>query len=86
MPNATKKTSSVVVAWTQKQKPPLPKGSDLFGGEFPANSTGVRQVKTKWMAVKRRIENSYFSALARFGPMTRSRKAFISSNGYRVCK
>jgi hypothetical protein len=62
------------------------RGADLFGGEFPNNSLGFREVKTKWMMVERRIEHSYISALARFGPMVRSRKAFVSKNGFRVCE
>jgi hypothetical protein len=69
-----------------KSKVVTTRGADLFGGEFPNNSLGFREVKTKWMMVERRIEHSYLSALARFGPMVRSRKAFVSKNGFRGYK
>jgi hypothetical protein len=38
-----------------KTNPVITRGSDMFGGEFPNNSVGLREVKTKWMKVDRRI-------------------------------
>jgi hypothetical protein len=83
---AERKTISKYIP-VQKKNPVITRGSDMFGGEFPNNSVlGLGEVKTKWMKVDRRIEHSYLSALARFGPMVRSRKAFVSKNGFRVCE
>jgi hypothetical protein len=80
------KTMSTYVP-VQKTNPAiLTRGSDMFGGVFPNNSVGLREVKTKRMKVDRRIEHSYMSALARFGPMVRSCKAFVSKNGFRACE
>jgi hypothetical protein len=72
----------------QKKETPCnlvtPRGSNLFGGELPNSSTGLREVKTKRTTVERKVENSFFSALARFGPMIRARKSLTSGNGFRV--
>jgi hypothetical protein len=53
---AQKKAISQYVP-VQKTNPVITRGSDMFGGEFPNNSVGLREVKTKWMKVDRRIEH-----------------------------
>jgi hypothetical protein len=84
-PKVVEKSEESKPARATESKVATTRGADLFGGGFPKNdSLGFREVKTKWMMVERRIEHSYLSALARFGPMVRSCKAFVSKNGFRI--
>jgi hypothetical protein len=59
-------------------------GEQMFGGDLPSNSTGQRSRKSKWDGLDRRVCNSFFTAVAEFGPNTQSLKNDETANGFKV--
>ncbi len=62
---------------------PIP-GSQMFGGELPSNSEGKRERKSGWHSLERRVCNSFFTAVAEFGPNTKALKSEETRNGFKV--
>ena len=62
---------------------PIP-GAQMFGGDLPSNSEGKRERKSGWHSLDRRVCNSFFTAVAEFGPNTKALKSEETLNGFKV--
>jgi hypothetical protein len=88
VPSVSGKTSQSTL-YVSAQPNPLPStfptpGIHMFGGDLPSNSQGKRERKTGWHSLDRRVCNSFFTAVAEFGPNTKALKSEETLNGFKV--
>jgi hypothetical protein len=81
--------TSGFISFPAAAQPPLPStfpipGAQMFGGDLPSNSEGKRERSSVWQNLDRRVCNSFFTAVAEFGPNTKALKSEETLNGVKV--